>query len=49
MEDIKAQSFTKEVGAFTPSQFKVSAGMGMEKVGLQMSTDMFLNLYLMSL
>lgn len=39
--DIKAQSFTKEVGAFTPSQFKVSAGMGMEKVGLQMSTDMF--------
>ena len=41
VEDIKAQSFTKEVGAFTPSQFKVSAGMGMEKVGLQMSTDMF--------
>ena len=39
--DIKAQSFTKEVGAFTPSQFKVLAGMGMEKVGLQMSTDMF--------
>ena len=39
VEDIKAQSFTKEVGAFTPSQFKVSAGMG--KVGLQMSTDMF--------
>ena len=39
--DIKAQSFTKEVGAFTPSQFRVSAGMGMEKVGLQMSTDMF--------
>ena len=38
VEDIKAQSFTKEVGAFTPSQFK---GMGMEKVGLQMSTDMF--------
>ena len=34
--DIKAQSFTKEVGAFTPSQFKVSAGMGMEKVGLHM-------------
>lgn len=41
VEDIKAQSFTKEVGSFTPSQFKVSAGMGMEKVGLQMSTDMF--------
>ena len=41
VKDIKAQSFTKEVGAFTPSQFKVSAGMGMEKVGLQMSTDMF--------
>ena len=39
--DIKAQSFTKEVGAFTPSQFKVSAGKSIEKVGLQMSTDMF--------
>lgn len=39
--EIKGQPFAKEVGAFTPSQFKVSAGMGMEKVGLRMSTDMF--------
>lgn len=41
IEDIKVQPFTKEVGVFTSSQFKVSAGMGMEKAGLQMSTDMF--------
>lgn len=40
-EEIEAQSFTKGVGAFTPSQFKVSAGVGMEQVGLQMSTAMF--------
>ena len=41
VKEIKDQPFTKEVGAFTPSQFKVSAGMGMENVGLQMSTAMF--------
>ncbi|WP_455672804.1 ABC transporter permease [Phocaeicola sp.] len=40
-EEIAAQPFTKGVGAFTPSQFKVSAGMGMENVGLHMSTAMF--------
>ncbi len=40
-EEIEAQPFTKGVGAFTPSQFKVSAGVGMEQVGLQMSTAMF--------
>lgn len=43
-QEIKAlegQSFTKSVGRFTSSQFKVSAGVGMEKVGLKMSTDMF--------
>lgn len=39
--EIEAQPFSKEVGIFTPSQFKVSAGMGMENVGLRMSTDMF--------
>ena len=39
--EISGQPFTKGVGAFTPSQFKVSAGMGMENVGLHMSTAMF--------
>lgn len=39
--EIESQPFSKEVGIFTPSQFKVSAGMGMENVGLRMSTDMF--------
>ena len=28
--DLKKQSFTKTIGAFTPSQFKVSAGLGMQ-------------------
>lgn len=41
IDEIKQQPFTKGVGAFTPSQFKVSAGMGMENTGLQMSTAMF--------
>ena len=42
IEEILDQPFTKEVGAFTPSQFKVSAGVGMEQIGLNMSTAMFL-------
>ena len=41
IEEIMVQPFTKEVGAFTPSQFKVSAGVGMEQIGLNMSTAMF--------
>ena len=41
IEEIKEQPFTKGVGAFMPSQFKVSAGLGMENTGLQMSTAMF--------
>lgn len=41
IEEIKEQPFIKGVGTFTPSQFKVSAGMGMENTGLQMSTAMF--------
>ncbi|MBQ8521477.1 MAG: ABC transporter permease [Bacteroides sp.] len=41
VEEIKHQPFAKGVGAFTPSQFKVSAGVGMEQLGLQMSTAMF--------
>lgn len=41
IEEILDQPFAKEVGAFTPSQFKVSAGVGMEQIGLNMSTAMF--------
>lgn len=41
MDELKKQSFTKTVGAFTPSQFKVSAGMGMEEAGIHLSTEMF--------
>lgn len=37
--EIEEQPFTKNVGRFLPSQFKVSAGMGMQ--GMRMSTDMF--------
>ena len=37
--EIEEQPFTKNVGRFLPSQFKVSAGMGMQ--GIRMSTDMF--------
>ncbi len=40
-DEIREQPFTKDVGAFTPSQFKVSAGVGMEQIGLKMSTAMF--------
>ena len=39
--DLKKQPFTRTIGAFTPSQFKVSAGLGMEKAGIHLSTDMF--------
>ncbi len=41
IEEIKEQPFTKGVGEFLPSQFKVSAGMNMENTGMQMSTAMF--------
>lgn len=41
MEDLKKQSFTKSVAGFTPSQFKVSAGMGMQEAGIRLSTEMF--------
>ncbi len=42
IDEIKEQSFTKNVGSFTSSQFKVSAGMGMSNSGLKMSTDILL-------
>ncbi len=39
--DLKKQPFTKTIGAFTPSQFKVSAGLGMQEAGINLSTEMF--------
>lgn len=39
--EVQAQPFAQGVGAFTSSQFKVSAGLGMENTGLRMSTAMF--------
>lgn len=41
IENLKKQPFTKSVGAFTPSQFKVSTGLGMQEAGIRLSTDMF--------
>lgn len=41
IEELKQQSFTRTVGAFTPSQFKVSAGLGMQEAGVHLSTEMF--------
>ena len=41
IREVEEQPFTEGVGAFTPSMFKVSAGVGMEQVGLKMSTAMF--------
>lgn len=41
IQELKTQPFTKTVGAFTPSQFKVSAGLGMEESGIHLSTEMF--------
>lgn len=40
MNDLKSQPFTIEVGAFQPSQFKVSAGISFG--GMDISTAMFL-------
>ena len=41
INEIKEQPFAKEVGAFTSSQFKVSAGVSMEQIGVNLSTAMF--------
>ena len=41
IDEIKEQSFAKAVGEFTPSSFQVSAGVGMEQLGLNLSTAMF--------
>lgn len=39
--EIERQPFSKGVGAFLPTQFAVSAGMGMGQSGLHLSTEMF--------
>lgn len=41
VDDIKKQSFTRTIGAFTPTQFNVSAGISMKEAGVQLSTAMF--------
>lgn len=41
IEELKKQPFTRSIGAFTPSQFKVSAGLGMQEAGIHLSTEMF--------
>lgn len=41
MEEIEGQPFAKGVGAFMPSQFRVTAGVSMEGTGIHVSTDMF--------
>ena len=41
IDEIKEQPFAKGVGEFTPSSFQVSAGVGMEQLGLNLSTAMF--------
>ena len=38
-EDIRRQPFTRSVGAFLPTQFKVSASLGMQ--GMSLSTELF--------
>lgn len=41
IKELKAQPFTKSIGGFTPSLFKVSAGLGMQEAGIHLSTEMF--------
>jgi hypothetical protein len=41
IDELKKQPFTREVGAFTSTQFSVSAGLTMEGTGVQLSTAMF--------
>ena len=39
--EIEEQPFVKGVGAFVPSQFRVTAGVSMAGTGIHVSTDMF--------
>ncbi len=41
VEEIEGQPYVKGVGAFTPSQFRVTAGVALEGTGVHVSTDMF--------
>lgn len=41
IEELSSQSFARQVGAFTPSLFKVTAGVGMQQAGISLSTEMF--------
>lgn len=41
VEELKQQPFVQKVGLFTPSRFKVTAGVGMEQAGIRLSTEMF--------
>ena len=41
IEELEEQPFTRSTGAFTPSLFKVSAGLGMQEAGIHLSTEMF--------
>lgn len=41
VEEFSSQPFVKGVGSFIPSKFRVTASVGMEGTGIQMSTDMF--------
>ena len=41
INELSQQPFVKDLGAFTPSLFKVRAGVGMPSTGLRLSTDMF--------
>lgn len=41
VDEMKEQDFTKGVGKFTSSRFKVSAGVSMEQLGVNLSTAMF--------
>lgn len=41
IDDLKSQNFVKDVGAFTPSQFKVFAGINARNAGIGFNTQMF--------
>lgn len=41
IDDLKKQSFVKNVGAFTPSQFNVFGGFNSQKLGIAFNTEMF--------
>lgn len=41
IEELEQQPFARKVGFFTPTLFKVSAGLGMQEAGIRLSTEMF--------